>query len=375
MTPRLDSACCEQGEAQAFSPIPMPDPLAPNPLPAPGGPSEGSVIDDASILLSDVVDELEPKLEQEMQALDTARRMLLVHAHPNDETISTGATMARYAAEGALVVLVTCTLGEEGDVHLPGMAKLGTLTGEQLGEHRQDELAKAVQALGVRDHRYLGGVGRYRDSGLAGSASNNRLDAFAQADVEVAAWLLADVVREIRPQVVITDAEHGGNGHPDHRQAHQVSVRALQLAADPQYGQGEPWQTDKLYLTAIPRSVLEDQLAQVLQAGEQYFTDHPVDQLPTATDDDEVTTCIDATDQWEAKLAAMRAHASQFPADSPFFALAATLGPANWGREYYQLAAVNGEMLDRAARAEMRANYASEDAYPQHPWFEDDLFL
>ncbi len=332
-------------------------------------------IDDASVLLEGVVDELEPQLQRQMSALDTPRRMLVVAAHPNDETISTGATMARYAAESAQVSLVMCTLGEEGHVHLPGMRTLEHTDGDQLGEQRKAELCTALEALGVRDLRFLGGVGRYRDSGLAGSPCNQRLDALAQADVEVAATLLAEVIRELRPQVVIADASHGGGGHPDHAQAHSITLRALHLAADPDHGQGEVWQVAKLYHPALPRSVAQEQLRQVRDSGVEFFARTQPDQLPLAVADDEVTTCIDAVDQWEAKLAAMRAHATQFPADSPFFALAATVGPTNWGREYYQLAYLDGELVDSDRRENLRAAYSADDAYPGDPWFEDDLFV
>src|SRR6478752_5391726 len=103
-----------------------------------------------------------------------ARRLLLVHAHPDDESINNGATMARYAAEGALVTLVTCTLGEEGEVIPPGLAHLAPDRDGGLGPHRVAELAAAMKELGVTDHRFLGGSGRFRDSGMMGVEQNHR---------------------------------------------------------------------------------------------------------------------------------------------------------------------------------------------------------
>ena len=102
------------------------------------------------------------------------RRLLLVHAHPDDESIVSGATMAKYAAEGADVTLVTCTRGEEGEIVDSELAHL--VPGESLAAHRMEELAIACAALGVRDHRYLGGAGRFRDSGMMGTPPNDLPD-------------------------------------------------------------------------------------------------------------------------------------------------------------------------------------------------------
>lgn len=159
------------------------------------------------------------------------RRLLLVHAHPDDETIGTGSTMAYYAAEGAHVTLVTCTLGEEGEIHVPELAGLAAAEADQLGGYRIAELAAACAELGVTDHRFLGGAGRYRDSGMMGLPTNANPRAFWQADLDEAAGYLLEVIREIRPQVVITYDDNGFYGHPDHIQAHRVTIRAVELAA------------------------------------------------------------------------------------------------------------------------------------------------
>jgi N-acetyl-1-D-myo-inositol-2-amino-2-deoxy-alpha-D-glucopyranoside deacetylase len=161
------------------------------------------------------------------------RRLLLVHAHPDDETIGSGATMAKYAANGAHVTLVTCTLGEEGEILVPDLVHLAADKEDGLGQHRIGELAAAMKALGVTDHRFLGGPGRWRDSGMMGTPSNDNPACFWQADLEVAVGELVRVIREVRPQVVITYNENGGYGHPDHIQAHRVAVAAFDAAADP----------------------------------------------------------------------------------------------------------------------------------------------
>ena len=165
-------------------------------------------------------------------AVTADRRLLLVHAHPDDETIGTGATMAKYAAEGAHVTLVTCTLGEEGEVLVPELAHLAAAKDDALGPHRVGELADAMKALGVTDHRFLGGPGRWRDSGMMGEPSNDRPDCFWQADLDVAVGELVKVMREVRPQVVITYNDNGGYGHPDHIQAHRVAVAGFDAAGE-----------------------------------------------------------------------------------------------------------------------------------------------
>ena len=201
----------------------------------------------------------------------TSRRLLLVHAHPDDESIMTGATMAFYAAQGVAVTLVTCTLGEEGEILVPEYALLEAGQADQLGGLRISELAEALAALGVTDHRWLGGAGRFRDSGMMGTAANDHPRAFWRADkdaevFEAAVAAAVEIVREVRPQVVVTYDPNGDYGHPDHIMAHRVATAAVQRAADAGYGTGEPWEVTKLYWTGVPKSVLQqgfDALASV----------------------------------------------------------------------------------------------------------------
>jgi N-acetyl-1-D-myo-inositol-2-amino-2-deoxy-alpha-D-glucopyranoside deacetylase len=268
-----------------------------------------------------------------------SRRLLLVHAHPDDETIGTGATMAKYAADGAHVTLVTCTLGEEGEILVPELEHLAADRDDALGPERIDELAAAMTALGVTDHRFLGGAGRWRDSGMMGLPTNDRAGCFWQADLNEAIGALVAVVREVRPQVVISYNDFGGYGHPDHIQAHRVAVGAFDASGDPaRYPEaGEPWAPRKFYEMAIPVSVLRagyDALKELGEAAPFGVTDP--DELTFGIPDEQVTAEIDAREQLPAKIAAMRAHRTQIAVDGMFFALSNNIGQGAFGIEYYR---------------------------------------
>jgi N-acetyl-1-D-myo-inositol-2-amino-2-deoxy-alpha-D-glucopyranoside deacetylase len=260
--------------------------------------------------------------------------LLLVHAHPDDESIGTGATMAKYAKEGARVTLVTCTLGELGEIIPPALRHL---LPDELGEYRVGELARACEALGVSDHRFLGGAGRWRDSGMMGLPDNDDPRCFWRADVDEAASVLAAIAAEVAADVIVTYDANGFYGHPDHIQAHRVARRAHQLTGE----------TAKFYATALPRSVLE---RVVRLPADSWF--EPVTDLSSAVPDDEVTTEIDATAYLDAKLAAMRAHETQITMDGEFFALSNGVGRRALGTEYYtQLAGPRAASAPGAAGA------------------------
>ncbi|MEU2869268.1 N-acetyl-1-D-myo-inositol-2-amino-2-deoxy-alpha-D-glucopyranoside deacetylase [Streptomyces olivoreticuli] len=271
----------------------------------------------------------------------TGRRLLLVHAHPDDESINNGATMAKYAAEGASVTLVTCTLGEEGEVIPEGLAHLVADRDDALGPYRAGELADAMRELGVTDHRFLGGPGRYRDSGMMGAPQNERPQCFWRADVDEAATSLVEVIREARPQVLVTYDPEGGYGHPDHIQAHRVATRAVELAGEPAFRRdlGDPHEIAKVYWNCVPRSVLEDGFARLRELGfEKPFPGvaSPAD-VPGVVDDAEVTAAVDGSAHAAAKAAAMRAHVTQIAVDGAFFALSNDLGQPLFATEYYRL--------------------------------------
>ncbi|NUR61242.1 MAG: N-acetyl-1-D-myo-inositol-2-amino-2-deoxy-alpha-D-glucopyranoside deacetylase [Catenulispora sp.] len=277
-----------------------------------------------------------------MTANPTAsRRLLLVHAHPDDEVIGTGAVMAGYAADGAHVTLVTCTAGEEGEILVPELAHLAADREDRLAEVRVVELANAMTALGVADHRFLGGFGRYRDSGMMGTPANDKPNTFWNADVDEAAGLLVAVVREIRPQVLVTYDENGGYGHPDHIQAHRVAMRAAELAADPEYAPelGTAWDIAKIYWSAMPKSVLAEGIQLLKDAGDAsgFRVVDSVDELPFGTDDALVTTCIDGTAHTAAKREGMRAYPTQISMEEGFFALSNSIGLEFMAQEFFQL--------------------------------------
>ncbi|EFL34642.1 1D-myo-inosityl-2-acetamido-2-deoxy-alpha-D-glucopyranoside deacetylase [Streptomyces viridochromogenes DSM 40736] len=262
------------------------------------------------------------------------RRLLLVHAHPDDESINNGATMARYAAEGAHVTLVTCTLGERGEVIPPELAHL---TGAALGRHRRRELDAAMAELGVQDVRLLGGAGRYSDSGMMGLPDNDDPACFWQADVDEAAAHLVEVIREVRPQVLVTYDDNGGYGHPDHIQAHRVAMRAAELSAE------AGWKIPKVYWNRVPRSVVEQSFARLQDdlPGLPFAKSAAVDDVPGVVADERVTTVVDGTAHAAAKAAAMRAHATQITVAEPYFVLSNELAQPILTTEYYEL--VRGE--------------------------------
>lgn len=270
-------------------------------------------------------------------------RVLLVHAHPDDETINNGATMAMYAQLGASVTLVTCTRGEEGEVLVPELAHLASSAEDKLGEHRVTELAEAMKALGIKDHRFLAeGEKLYRDSGMMGTEQNERPDVFWQADLEEASDYLVSVIEEVKPHILITYDEIGGYGHPDHIQAHRVAMRASEKSK---------WKIQKIYWNTMPKSVLAESMAKMKEIGSDFFGAESVDDLPFAKDDQFVTTLIDGNSHVEQKMAAMKAHLTQISLDGPFFALSNNLGLQVWGHEYYTL--VRGdksEPFDEAGR-------------------------
>jgi N-acetyl-1-D-myo-inositol-2-amino-2-deoxy-alpha-D-glucopyranoside deacetylase len=250
-------------------------------------------------------------------------RLLLVHAHPDDETINNGATMALYADLGAHVTL-------EGEILVPALAHLASGAEDGLGKHREIELANAMQALGITDYRFLGAPEKsFRDSGMMDTEPNKRPDVFWQADLDTAAQILVKIIHEVRPHVLITYDEIGGYGHPDHIQAHRVAMRAVELA--------DQWKVQKIYWNTMPKSVLAESMKKMKELGSDFFGAESVDDLPFAKDDKFVTTLIDGEKYVQNKLDAMKAHETQISTDGPFFALSNNLGLQIWGDEYYTL--------------------------------------
>lgn len=231
-----------------------------------------------------------------------------MHAHPDDETLSTGGTIARYAAEpDTAVTLVTCTLGEQGEVIPAELAELAPERGDQLGGYRAGELAAACGALGVRDHRYLGGIGRWRDSGMAlaghgvRAAMPDRLHPRALARPEAfdeQVDQLVAVMEEVRPQVVVTYGPDGGYGHPDHVRAHEITAAAVRRVPA------------RMLCTVVGRSTLDAGLAKLAGRDGLPFRMPEPDELPTVPDE-AIRVRVDVSAQRAALVAAMRAHATQ----------------------------------------------------------------
>src|SRR6476619_2967179 len=274
------------------------------------------------------------------------QRLLLVHAHPDDESIGQGATMAKYVAEGRGVTLVTCTAGELGEILVP---ELEHLSPEQLAEHRRGELEDAMKCLGVTDHRFLGGFGTYRDSGMkwhedghAVAADDVHENAFWHADLTAAADHLVTVIREVRPQVLVTYDQFGGYGHPDHIQAHRVAMYAAQLAAVPSYRRdlGEAWEIAKIYWSAMSESRMRESLRSLRAAGDTTSFEgmDPDGPLPMTTPDADIAAAVDGNGYVEKKLDALRAHRTQITVDGPFFALSNNVGNRAWGTEFFRIA-------------------------------------
>ena len=230
-------------------------------------------------------------------------RLLFVHAHPDDETINNGVTMARYAARGAEVTVLTCTLGEEGEIIEEPWMQLGFEDADQLGGYRIGELTTALRHLGVSGPRYLGGAGRWRDSGMPGTPPRRRTR-FVDADFDEVVGQLAAVIAELRPHVVVTYDPDGGYGHPDHIQAHRITTAALSAAAD-------SWVVPKFYWTVTSANTFRagiDALSPDDVLAEWIWLPNDVSY---GFSDDQITAVIDAPEHLPAKVAAICAHATQ----------------------------------------------------------------
>jgi N-acetyl-1-D-myo-inositol-2-amino-2-deoxy-alpha-D-glucopyranoside deacetylase len=187
--------------------------------------------------------------------------------------------------------------------------------------------------MGVTDHRFLGGAGHYRDSGMMGTPANEHPRCFWRADLDQAAGYLLEILREIRPQVLITYDANGFYGHPDHIQAHRVAMRGAEMAETEGFGPA------KIYWTGLPKSVLEAGIESFGRSSDNPFADLAnADEFPFGTPDAEIAARIDGSGYADSKMAALRAHATQIPATSWLFSLAGNFGEEFMGVEHYLLA-------------------------------------
>jgi len=270
------------------------------------------------------------------------RTLLAVHAHPDDESSKGAGTFARYADEGVRTVIVTCTGGEAGEILNPAMDQPGVL--ERMPELRREELAKALEVLQVSQHYFLG----YRDSGMADTETNKHPDAFVNADLDEAVGRLVKILRDERPQVVLTYDERGGYPHPDHIRTHEVAVAAFEAAGDPARHPeaGEPFQPSKLYYFAsFSRQRMRTLHEGLLERG----VESPYEEWMKRWDEEDakagaepapepvITTQVDVGKWLPQARDALIAHATQIDPNSFWFAVADDVVAEVYPWEDYQL--------------------------------------
>jgi LmbE family N-acetylglucosaminyl deacetylase len=267
----------------------------------------------------------------------TGRRtftLMAVHAHPDDEASGTGGLLRLAAEHGHTTVLVTCTNGDLGDVRDPRLRlkpRADPADRRRLAEVRHAELRQAAAILKVR-HLYLLG---YHDSGMHGWETNTEPHAFAQANVEEVVNQLVPIMRQHRPDVVVTYDEHGGYGHPDHIMAHRATMAALAAAADatrfPEAG--TPWHAQKIYYTAWARSDALRALKMMHRLGQKTCLHDPdFDPHSLGCPDELVTTRVNVRRVLRAKWQALFAHRSQMHQRDFFWWFVRLTGP--WLYQY-----------------------------------------
>jgi N-acetyl-1-D-myo-inositol-2-amino-2-deoxy-alpha-D-glucopyranoside deacetylase len=256
--------------------------------------------------------------------------LLCVHAHPDDEAILTGGVLARYAAEGLRTAVVTCTGGEEGQIVGAGLDP--DEVRPRLAAVRAAELTRALEILGAGPPCFLG----YRDSGMMGEASNDHPEAFWRAPMHEAVGRLVTVVREFRPDVLVTYDPFGGYGHPDHIQTHRVGMLAAEASAvDLLYPEAGPaWRAPKVYQATIPRGFLAEASRYMVELGMDAPFGDPAD-IRIGVPDEEITATVDVSPWLERKWEALLAHHSQLAEDSFFLSLSPDLRRIAFGTEWF----------------------------------------
>jgi N-acetyl-1-D-myo-inositol-2-amino-2-deoxy-alpha-D-glucopyranoside deacetylase len=250
--------------------------------------------------------------------------------------MGTGGTIARYSAEGARVCLITCTNGEVGEI--AEHPELGDIEqGRSLARVRQEELREACRLLGDVDLRLLG----YHDSGMDGTPQNDRPESFVNQDLDEVVRKIVAILREVRPQVLVTYNEIGFYGHPDHVRAHQAALAAVDAASDPTYEPdvGPAHAVSKIYYTAMPRSFLEAARTMSKEFGfdeDDFISEEEL--MNIATDDANITTSIDVTAFVDRKFQALAAHLSQLGTTKQLLGIPEDLRPFAMGTEHYVLA-------------------------------------
>jgi len=274
--------------------------------------------------------------------------LMAVHAHPDDEATSGGASLVRYRDEGVQTIVVTCTDGAEGEMHDPDLDPAEALP--RMAEIRRVEMANAAKILNLSAHEWLG----YRDSGMAGTAPNENPASFNKADLFVATGQLVRLVRKYQPQVMMTYNSFGGYGHPDHINAHKIASAAFDYAADleryPEAEFGPAYEPLKLYTTAFSRSAWQRIWRLMRDNGEAwpFQRPRPADETPEVkpqreyppefgTPDTEITTYVDVRDYWKTSREALMVHRTQIQPDSPWTKMRAEYGSILSENDYFVL--------------------------------------
>jgi len=263
-------------------------------------------------------------------------RLLAVHAHPDDETITMGGLLALCADRGIATSLICCTDGKVATIFDPEYAANEAEIRPRLHQIREQELREACDILGVSELHFL----RYGDSGMSGTETNDLPEAFWRADMDQAVRRVTEHIRRFRPQVVVTYDGNGGYGHPDHIQAHRVTLLAVEAARHALYPElGESWEVSKLYYTAFPRSeaVRLSEMAKVAGVKPPWEDADP-ESLEFLTPDERVTTTVDCRDQLGRKRDALRAHRSQLTEDFAMLSVPEEFLRQHFFNEHFQLA-------------------------------------
>lgn len=265
--------------------------------------------------------------------------LMMVHAHPDDEALGTGGTLAQLAEQGIRTVLVVATRGEAGAIVDPEMDQAARQQAyEKLGDLRWQELQAAARHLKLDSIHWLG----FRDSGMAGTEANRHPEAFYRATFDEAVKRLVRLIRQYKPQVLVTYDAFGGYGHPDHVQAHRVTLSAFQAAGEARLFSElglEAWQPAKLYYGVVPREFFRRAVIRMHAAGISGPWDSPdmdVDQW--GTPEAEISTVLDVRDYVGAKMEAFRAHKTQVAPDEFMFAIPPERRREALGYEWYVLA-------------------------------------
>ncbi|MCW2652443.1 MAG: 1D-myo-inositol 2-acetamido-2-deoxy-alpha-D-glucopyranoside deacetylase [Mycobacterium sp.] len=257
-------------------------------------------------------------------------RLLFVHAHPDDESLTTGGTIAHYTSRGAQVHVVTCTLGEEGEVLENRYRLLAAGHADQLGGYRIGELIKALRALGVDEPIHLGGAGRWRDSCMPPNPRGHQTS-FVDAGDDAVDELVA-IIDRVRPHVVVTYDPEGGYGHPDHLQAHRITTAAVRASK---------WRVAKLYWTVLASGAVRTALDNLTDVPSSWRRVPELADMGFCRPDSDIDAVIDAAEHMHAKVAALAAHATQvvLAPDRRCFALSNGVALPLLSDEHYILAA------------------------------------